>query len=142
MGPEAPAAGGLGARELKAAAVGLGAREHMAAALLELGMGGLEATDQAAALLEPRAMDQAAALLEPRARKLVATALVCGSSTRAWGLTAAALLELRAMGQAAAREVAAGPLSLTFELLRGLDSVCLVPEFALLKQLSLRECVR
>ena len=117
--------------ELEAlAAVGLGAREHKAAALLELGMGGLAA------------MGQAAALLEPRARKLVATALVCGSCTRAWGLTAAALLELRAMGQAAAQEVAAGPLPLTFELLRGLDSVCLVSEFALLKLLSLRVCVR
>ena len=76
------------------AAVGLGAREHKAAALLELGMGGLAA------------MGQAAALLEPRTRKLVATALVCGPRTRARGLTAAALLELRAMGQAAA---AAGP---------------------------------
>ena len=124
------AAVGLGARKLKAAAVGVGVGKLMAAALLELGMGGLAA------------MGQAAALLEPRARKLVATALVCGSSTRARGLTAAALLELRAMGQAAAREVAAGPLLLTFELLRGLDSVCPVSEFAPLKQLSLRECVR
>jgi len=35
-------------------------------------------------------------------------------------------------------EVAA-PLPLAFELLRGLDSVCPAPEFALLKQLSLRE---
>jgi hypothetical protein len=88
------------------------------------------------------AMGQAAALLEPRARKLVATALVCGSCTRARGLTAAALLDLRAMGQAAAAAgpgawglkgmglgaaalevvvAAVGPYPLVFELLLGLS---------------------
>jgi hypothetical protein len=58
------------------------------------------------------------------------------------GLKAAALVGLLVMGlKAAALEVAAGPLPLTFELLRGLDSVCPVSEFALLEQLPLRECV-
>ena len=41
--------------------------------------------------------------------------------------------------KAAAPEVAAGPFPLAFELLRGSDSVCPVSEFALLRQLSLRE---
>ena len=82
VGLEAPAAVGLGARELKAALVGL----------------------------------------------MVA------------GLKAAALVGLMGMGlKAAALEVAAGPLPLAFELLRGMDSVCPVSESALLKQLSLHE---
>ena len=42
--------------------------------------------------------------------------------------------------KAAALEVAAGPLPLAFELLRGLDSVCSVSEFALLKQLNAQLC--
>ena len=99
VGLEAPTAGGLGARELKAAAVGLGAWELKAAALVGL---------------------------------MVA------------GLKAAALVGLMVAGlKAAALEVAAGPfpsrLSRCAALQRGLDSVCPVPEFALLKQLSLRE---
>ena len=53
------------------------------------------------------------------------------------GLKAAALVGLMGMGlKAAALEVAAGPLLLAFELLRGSDSVCPVSESALLKQLS------
>ena len=41
--------------------------------------------------------------------------------------------------KAAALEVAAGPLPLALELLRGLDSVRPVPETALLEQPPLRE---
>ncbi len=56
------------------------------------------------------------------------------------GLKAAVLVGLMGMGlEAAALEVAAGPLLLTFELLRGSDSVFPDSELALLKQLSLRE---
>ena len=55
----------------------------------------------------------------------------------AGGLKAAALVGLMGMGlKVAALEVAAGPLLLAFELLRGSDSVCPVFESALSKQLS------
>ena len=71
------------------------------------------------------------------ARELKAAVLV---GLMVVGPKAAALVGLMGVGlKAAALEVAAGPFPLAFELLRGSDSVCPVSEFALLKQLSLRE---
>ena len=56
------------------------------------------------------------------------------------GLKAAALVGPMGMGLKAAALEVAGPLPLAFELLRGLDSVCSVSEFALLKQLNAQLC--
>ena len=55
------------------------------------------------------------------------------------GLKPAALVGLMVAGlKAAALAVAAGPLPLAFELLRGSDSVCPVSEFALLCSIAQR----
>ena len=80
---------------------------------------------------------KAAALVGPMVAGLKVAALV---GLMAAGLKAAALVGLMGMGlEAVALEVAAGPLLLTFELLRGSNSVCPDSELALLKQSSLRE---